>query len=94
LRSIDTSTNAGLTTPGANIYTNEINPNLGTSFSAPIVTGIAALMRAVNGNLTPAQLIARIQRVERGQRRAQSDRGHCRGQRDRGVRCQRQRGGL
>ena len=61
LRSIDTSTNAGLTTPGANIYTNEINPNLGTSFSAPIVTGIAALMRAVNGNLTPAQLIARIE---------------------------------
>jgi serine protease len=61
LRSIDTTTNAGLTTPQGNTYTNEINPNLGTSFSAPIVSGIAALMRAVNGNLTPAQLITRIE---------------------------------
>ena len=61
LRSIDTTTNAGLTTPGANTYTNQTNENLGTSFSAPIVSGIAALMHAVNANLTPAQLIARIQ---------------------------------
>ena len=61
LKSIDTTTNTGLTTPTAAAYTNEINPNLGTSFSAPIVTGIAALMRAVNANLTPAQLIARIE---------------------------------
>jgi hypothetical protein len=61
LRSIDTTTNTGLTTPGASTYTNELNPNLGTSFSAPIVSGIAALMRAVNANLTPSQLIARMQ---------------------------------
>src|SRR5271167_716816 len=61
LRSIDTATNTGLTTPGSSTYTNEINSNLGTSFSAPIVSAIAALMRAVNENLTPAQLIARIQ---------------------------------
>jgi serine protease len=61
LRSIDTTTNFGLTTPGANGYTDETNSNLGTSFSAPIVSGIAALMRAVNANLTPPQLIARIQ---------------------------------
>jgi serine protease len=61
LRSIDTTTNLGLTTPGANGYTDQINDNLGTSFSAPIVSGIAALMRAVNANLTPAQLIARIE---------------------------------
>jgi serine protease len=60
LKSIDTTTNTGLTTPAANIYTDQSNPNLGTSFSAPIVSGIAALMRAVNTNLTPAQLIARI----------------------------------
>jgi serine protease len=59
-RSIDTTTNLGLTSPGANSYTNETNPNLGTSFSAPIVAGVAALMRAVNANLTPAQLIARL----------------------------------
>jgi serine protease len=61
LRSIDTTVNLGLTTPGANGYTNQINENLGTSFSAPIVSGVAALMRAVNANLTPPQLIARIQ---------------------------------
>jgi serine protease len=60
LKSIDTTSNTGLTVPGGSTYTNETNPNLGTSFSAPIVAGIAALMRAVNANLTPAQLIARI----------------------------------
>jgi len=61
LRSIDSTDNFGVTTPGANGYTDQVNPNLGTSFSAPIVSGIAALMRAVNANLTPAQLIARIE---------------------------------
>jgi serine protease len=60
-RSIDTTSNTGLTTPGTNTYTDQTNPNLGTSFSAPIVAGIAALMRAVNANLTPPQLIARIE---------------------------------
>jgi serine protease len=60
LRSIDTTINEGATTPGASGYTDQINSNLGTSFSAPIVSGIAALMRAANANLTPAQLIARM----------------------------------
>lgn len=60
LRSIDSTTNLGSTTPAQNSYTNEANPNLGTSFSAPLVSGIAALMRSVNGNLTPAELIARL----------------------------------
>jgi serine protease len=61
LFSIDTTYNLGLTTPGANSYTNQTNTNLGTSFSAPIVSGIAGLMLSVNANLTPAQLIARLQ---------------------------------
>ncbi|MGA2396712.1 MAG: S8 family serine peptidase [Steroidobacteraceae bacterium] len=61
LRSIDTTTNSGTTTPGANGYTNEVSVNLGTSFSAPIVSGVAALMRSVNYNLTPAQLAARLE---------------------------------
>lgn len=60
LRSIDTTTNEGQTVPGTSSYTDQTNSNLGTSFSAPIVSGIAALMRGVNGNLTPPQLIARI----------------------------------
>ena len=61
LRSIDTTTNVGLTVPGTNSFTNQIEPNLGTSFSAPIVAGIAGLMRAVNANLTPALLVARLE---------------------------------
>ena len=60
LRSIDTTTNLGATTPGQNSYTNQTNSNLGTSFSAPIVSGIAGLMRSVNANLTPAQLVTRL----------------------------------
>jgi len=61
LRSIDTTINLGTTTPGTNSYTNETNDNLGTSFAAPIVSGIAALMRSVNDNLTPAQLVTRLE---------------------------------
>jgi hypothetical protein len=58
---ITTTINQGTTTPGANGYTDQVNsPNLGTSFSAPLVSGIAGLMLAVNGNLSSAQLIARL----------------------------------
>jgi serine protease len=57
LRSIDTTVNLGSTTPGAN----ETDYNVGTSFATPVVSGVAALMRAVNANLTPAQLSARMQ---------------------------------
>jgi serine protease len=60
LRSIDTTVNLGLTMPATNGYTDQTNVNLGTSFSAPMVSGVVALMRAVNANLTPAQLIARL----------------------------------
>ncbi len=35
--------------------------NLGTSFSAPLVSGMAALMAAVNGNLNSCQLTSRLQ---------------------------------
>jgi serine protease len=34
--------------------------NVGTSFSAPLVAGLASLMAAVNGNLSPSQIAARI----------------------------------
>ncbi len=61
LYSLETTVNLGATAPGANSYTDQLsNPNLGTSFSAPIVSGIAALMLATNGNLTAPQLIARL----------------------------------
>ena len=60
LFSIDTTTNTGATTPGASTYTDQTFFNVGTSFSAPIVSGIAGLMLAVNGNLKSTQLIARL----------------------------------
>ncbi|HTD75257.1 MAG TPA: S8 family serine peptidase [Steroidobacteraceae bacterium] len=60
LRSIDSTSNEGATVPGASSYTDQLNSNLGTSFSAPIVSGVAALMRAANANLTPPQIIARM----------------------------------
>jgi len=61
LYSIMTATNAGTTTPTIHGYTDQLNYNVGTSFSAPIVAGIAALMASVNGSLDAAQLIERLQ---------------------------------
>jgi serine protease len=61
LYSIDTTTNLGLQSPGASGYTDQFDVNVGTSFSAPIVAGIAGLMASVNGRLRPDQLIARLQ---------------------------------
>ncbi|MEJ0035082.1 MAG: S8 family serine peptidase [Gammaproteobacteria bacterium] len=60
--SIDTTTNTGTTTAGANTYTDKqyADANVGTSFSSPIVSGIAGLMLSVNGNLKSKQLIARL----------------------------------
>jgi serine protease len=57
---INTTSNAGTTTPTINGYTDQLNPSLGTSFSAPIVSGIAALMISANSNLKAAQLISRL----------------------------------
>lgn len=70
--SIQTTTNSGTTTPVANddAYTGSTitatndqpkGPNLGTSFSAPIVSGIAGLMVAANSNLNSCQLISRLE---------------------------------
>jgi serine protease len=68
--SIQTTTNSGTTTPvvaddaytGTAITTNTQpkGPNLGTSFSAPIVSGIASLMLSANSNLNTCQLISRL----------------------------------
>jgi serine protease len=72
LFSIETTSNAGLTSPTTSTYTYsflnqasgvnyENEGTLGTSFAAPIVSGVAALMVQANGNLTAGQLIARMQ---------------------------------
>jgi serine protease len=61
LFSIDTTSNGGAAAPGASTYTDQLDTNVGTSFSSPIVSGIAGLMLAVNGNLKSSQLIKRMQ---------------------------------
>jgi serine protease len=68
--SIQTTTNSGTSTPVASddAYTGSSiipsdqpkGPNLGTSFSAPLVSGIAGLMLAANSNLNTCQLISRL----------------------------------
>ena len=60
LFSLDTTSNNGTTSPGANSFTDQTNSNLGTSFSAPIISGIAALMLSENNNLSTAQMLARL----------------------------------
>jgi len=54
-----TTTNTGTKGPVANTYTDGVNNlTLGTSFSAPLVAGTAALMISANASLTPAQVMS------------------------------------
>ena len=56
-----TTANSGTAGPVASIYTDGgSNASIGTSFSAPLVAGTAALMLSANRTLTPAQLIAAL----------------------------------
>jgi len=72
LYSIETASDAGKTVLASPVYTysvlkpgytgNATNvANVGTSFAAPMVAGVAALMASVNLNLTPSLLAARMQ---------------------------------
>jgi serine protease len=59
---ITAAVNTGATTPGASGYTDHVaNINVGTSFSAPLVAGAAALIHSLNSQLSPAQYIALLQ---------------------------------
>jgi serine protease len=61
LYSIVVATNTGATSPSGSGYTDQFNFNVGTSFSAPMAASAAALLRAVNSSLTPAQTILLLQ---------------------------------
>jgi serine protease len=72
LFSIETTSNEGLTAPAGHTYSYAyLNPGsginyenegtLGTSFAAPMVSGVAALMVQANDKLTASELIARMQ---------------------------------
>lgn len=61
-----TTTNAGTTGPAASTYTNgQNNITVGTSFSAPLVSATAALIRAVYPAVTPAQVLALLKNSSR-----------------------------
>lgn len=60
LFSLDTTSNAGSKAAAANTFTSQTDVNLGTSFSAPIVSGVAALMLSRNANLSTSQMLARL----------------------------------
>src|SRR5690606_36172312 len=58
--SLVTTTNTGTTQPQSSTYTGPSRPSIGTSFAAPIVAGVAALMHGVNDNLSPDELADRL----------------------------------
>ncbi len=70
--SIETTSNDGVTVPGQSFYTyslfargytgNVLNEgSVGTSYAAPLVSGVVAMMVQANPGLTASQIIARIQ---------------------------------
>lgn len=61
-----TTTNSGAQGPAASGYTNGSNISVGTSYSAPLVSGVSALVASANTVLTPVQ----IRRVLRSTARA------------------------
>jgi serine protease len=60
-----TTSNAGTTTPASPIYTDSFNTSVGTSFSAPLVAGTAALMLSEQPALTPLQVRLLLQATAR-----------------------------
>jgi serine protease len=62
LYAVQAAIDLGTTTPVGFGYTDKVTrPNFGTSFSAPLVAGAAALMHSVNPRLTPDQFTTLLQ---------------------------------
>ncbi len=51
-----TATDSGETVPVSSTYTDSFNASVGTSFSAPLVAGVAALALSANPAMTPQQV--------------------------------------
>ena len=56
-----TTNNDGALVPGNDVYSNGLNPSLGTSFAAPLVAGTIGLMLSVNPTMAPAHIRAVLQ---------------------------------
>ena len=59
------ATDLGTTTPVGPTYTDSFNFSIGTSFSAPLVAGVAALILSVQPALTPQQVRVMLQSTAR-----------------------------
>ncbi|TDP72933.1 S8 family peptidase [Roseateles toxinivorans] len=57
--------NAGTTAPGASNYTDSFRAAVGTSFSAPLVSGTIALMLSQKPSLAPAEVISLLKSTAR-----------------------------
>jgi serine protease len=60
-----TTSNSGFMGPLDSIYTDSFNISVGTSFSAPLVSGTVALMLSAQPSLTPPQVRALLQATAR-----------------------------
>jgi len=60
------ATNTGKTGPVASAYTDSFKYSVGTSFSAPLVAGTAALMLSLRPTLTPQEVAAILKKTARG----------------------------
>ena len=61
LYSMIAATNAGTTVPGASVYSDAFRPAVGTSFSAPLVSGTVALMLSLQSSLSVAEIRSILQ---------------------------------
>lgn len=60
-----TTSNDGATVPGNSIFSGSANPSLGTSFSAPLVSGTVGLMLSLHPGMAPDDVIAALQKSAR-----------------------------
>ncbi len=62
-----TTSNAGSTVPfaGSSLYTDSFDYSLGTSFSAPLVSGTVALMLSARPNLSPSEVLTLLKGTAR-----------------------------